>query len=83
LLQNKPFNAILNKILPLPQRASAFYFKYASYRSTDFQDLAEATDEEQFLDKLYAYDSMSKLDKWKTAIFLRVKANFDAEPDLT
>jgi hypothetical protein len=30
-----------------------------------------------------AYDSMSKLDKWKTAMFLRVKEGFDAEPDLT
>jgi alpha-soluble NSF attachment protein len=45
--------------------------------------LANAEDEDVFLDKLQAYDSMSKLDKWKTAIFLRVKENFDAEPDLT
>jgi alpha-soluble NSF attachment protein len=43
----------------------------------------EASDEEQFLDKLQAYDSMSKLDKWKTTIFLRVKQGIDEEPDLT
>jgi alpha-soluble NSF attachment protein len=43
----------------------------------------EAADEEQFLDKLQAYDSMSKLDRWKTTIFLRVKQGIDEEPDLT
>jgi alpha-soluble NSF attachment protein len=46
-------------------------------------EAVEAADEEKFLDKLQAYDSMSKLDKWKTAIFLRVKEEFEAEPDLT
>jgi alpha-soluble NSF attachment protein len=43
----------------------------------------DAGDEDQFLDKLQAYDSMSKLDRWKTAIFLKIKENIDAEPDLT
>jgi alpha-soluble NSF attachment protein len=43
----------------------------------------EAGDEEQFLDKLQAFDLISKLDKWKTSIFLRVKEGIDAEPDLT
>ena len=53
---------------------------------TDFEDLTaaiEAGDEDQFLEKLQAYDSMSKLDRWKTAIFLKVKEGIDAEPDLT
>ncbi|KAI9791876.1 MAG: vesicular-fusion protein S17 [Peltula sp. TS41687] len=39
-------------------------------------DLAEAVDQgdaEVFADKLFEFDRMSKLDKWKTAIFLRVK----------
>lgn len=35
----------------------------------------ENGDSEGFADKLYAYDQMSKLDKWKTAILLRVKGN--------
>jgi alpha-soluble NSF attachment protein len=43
----------------------------------------EAGDEEQFLDKLQAYDQISKLDKWKTSIFLKVKEGIDSEPDLT
>lgn len=43
----------------------------------------EAADEDAFLDKLQAYDSMSKLDKWKTAMFLKIKEGIDAEPDLT
>ena len=39
-------------------------------------DLAEAVeqgDQEAFADKLFKYDSLSKLDKWKTTILLRVK----------
>jgi alpha-soluble NSF attachment protein len=43
----------------------------------------EAGDEDMFLDKLQAYDAMSKLDRWKTAMFLKVKEGIDAEPDLT
>ena len=46
-------------------------------------DAIDAGDENQFLDKLQPYDSMSKLDRWKTAIFLKIKENIDAEPDLT
>jgi hypothetical protein len=49
----------------------------------DLTDAVEAGDEDVFLDKLQAYDQMSKLDKWKTAIFLKVKEGIDAEPDLT
>jgi alpha-soluble NSF attachment protein len=56
---------------------------FTSAETQDLSEAVEAADEEQFLDKLQAYDSMSKLDKWKTAIFLRVKEEFDAEPDLT
>jgi len=43
----------------------------------------EAGDEDQFLDKLQVFDQISKLDKWKTAIFLKVKEGIDSEPDLT
>lgn len=37
----------------------------------------EEGDQEKFQDKLYAYDQMSKLDKWKTAIFLRIKKQIE------
>lgn len=43
-------------------------------------DLAEAVDEgdqEKFADKLYQFDQLSKLDKWKTEILLRVKAGIE------
>ena len=43
----------------------------------------DANDEDMFLDKLQEYDQMSKLDRWKTAVFLEVKKGIDAEPDLT
>jgi len=43
-------------------------------------DLVEAVDEgdqEKFADKLFQYDQMSKLDKWKTTLLLRVKENIE------
>lgn len=39
----------------------------------DLQATVEAGDQEAFADKLFQYDQMSKLDKWKTAILLRIK----------
>ncbi len=43
-------------------------------------DLAEAVeqgDQEAFADKLFQFDQMSKLDKWKTTILLRVKNSIE------
>ena len=43
-------------------------------------DLAEAVeqgDQEAFADKLYQFDRMSKLDKWKTTLLLRVKNSIE------
>lgn len=31
-----------------------------------------------FADRLYAYDQMNRLDKWKTAMFIRIKGNIQA-----
>jgi alpha-soluble NSF attachment protein len=39
----------------------------------DLTEAVEAGDQEMFADKLYQYDQMSKLDKWKTTILLRIK----------
>jgi len=39
----------------------------------DLTEAVEAGDQEVFADKLFQYDQMSKLDKWKTTILLRVK----------
>ncbi|KAL1881976.1 hypothetical protein VTK73DRAFT_3305 [Phialemonium thermophilum] len=39
----------------------------------DLTQAIEAGDQEAFTDKLFAYDQMSRLDKWKTAMLLRVK----------
>lgn len=41
----------------------------------------EEGDPEQYADKLYAFDQMSKLDKWKTALFLRIKGNIEKGAD--
>ena len=43
-------------------------------------DLAEAVeegDQEKFADKLFQFDQMSKLDKWKTTLLLRVKEGIE------
>lgn len=40
---------------------------------TDLQAAVEQGDQEVFADKLYQFDQMSKLDKWKTTLLLRVK----------
>lgn len=40
---------------------------------TDLSAAVEAGDQEEFGGKLYQYDQLSKLDKWKTTICLRIK----------
>ncbi|KAL4741548.1 soluble NSF attachment protein [Aspergillus similis] len=39
----------------------------------DLIQTIEAQDQEAFADKLFQYDQLSKLDKWKTTILLRIK----------
>jgi len=39
----------------------------------DLTEAVEQSDQEVFADKLFQFDQMSKLDKWKTTILLRVK----------
>jgi alpha-soluble NSF attachment protein len=39
----------------------------------DLSETVDAGDQEAFADKLYQYDQISKLDKWKTTILLRIK----------
>jgi alpha-soluble NSF attachment protein len=34
-------------------------------------------DQEMFADKLFQYDQLSKLDKWKTTLLLRIKATIE------
>ena len=48
----------------------------ATRESQLLRDLAEAVEQgeqEAFADKLYQFEQMSKLDKWKTTLLLRVK----------
>lgn len=43
-------------------------------------DLAEAVeqgDQEVFAEKLFQYDQLSKLDKWKTTLLLRIKEGIE------
>jgi len=39
----------------------------------DLYEAVEGGDQEAFADKLFQYDQMSKLDKWKTTLLLRIK----------
>ncbi|KAH6683089.1 soluble NSF attachment protein [Halenospora varia] len=43
----------------------------------DLSEAVAAGEQEQFADKLFQYDQMSKLDKWKTTILLRIKNNIE------
>ncbi|KAI1376107.1 TPR-like protein [Hypoxylon crocopeplum] len=43
----------------------------------DLAAAVEAGDQDQFTDKLFQFDQMSKLDKWKTTILVRVKNSIE------
>jgi alpha-soluble NSF attachment protein len=48
------------------------------------RDLAatiEAGKPDDFTDKLFAYDQVSKLDRWKTALLLKVKNSIEVTPE--
>ncbi len=47
----------------------------------DLADAVEQGEAEMFADKLFEFDRMSKLDKWKTAILLRVKNGIEEKGD--
>jgi alpha-soluble NSF attachment protein len=48
----------------------------------DLVQAIEAGDQEAFSDKLFQYDQLSKLDKWKTTLLLRIKSDIEeAEED--
>ena len=44
---------------------------------SDLLEAVEAGNQEVFTDKLYAYDQMSRLDKWKTEILVRIKGQIE------
>ncbi|ODA81662.1 hypothetical protein RJ55_00164 [Drechmeria coniospora] len=48
---------------------------------SDLCEAVEAKSQEQFTDKLFQYDQVSKLDKWKTTILVRVKATIEEADD--
>jgi alpha-soluble NSF attachment protein len=47
----------------------------------DLSEAVEEGDQEKFADKLFQFDQMSKLDKWKTTLLLRVKENIESKED--
>lgn len=47
----------------------------------DLTEAVEEGDQEKFADKLFQYDQMSKLDKWKTTLLLKVKANIESKEE--
>lgn len=48
---------------------------------TDLCEAMEAKNQEQFTDKLFQYDQISKLDAWKTTILVRVKNSIEEADD--
>ncbi|PYH77977.1 vesicular-fusion protein Sec17 [Aspergillus uvarum CBS 121591] len=47
----------------------------------DLVQACEAGDQEAFADKLFQYDQLSKLDKWKTTLLLRIKNNIESQEE--
>jgi len=43
----------------------------------DLSESAEEGDQEKFADKLFQFDQLTKLDKWKTTLLLRVKEGIE------
>ena len=48
---------------------------------TDLCEAIEAKSQDQFTDKLFQYDQVSKLDKWKTTILVKVKNQIEEADD--
>lgn len=48
---------------------------------TDLCEAVEAKSQEQFTDKLFQFDQVSKLDSWKTTILVRVKNSIEEADD--
>ncbi|KAE8376435.1 soluble NSF attachment protein [Aspergillus bertholletiae] len=47
----------------------------------DLVQTIEQGDQEAFADKLFQYDQLSKLDKWKTTLLLRIKSNIEEQAE--
>ena len=47
----------------------------------DLSEAVEQGDQEVFADKLYQYDQLSKLDKWKTTLLLKVKESIESKEE--
>ncbi|BAE59815.1 protein required for fusion of vesicles in vesicular transport, alpha-SNAP [Aspergillus flavus] len=47
----------------------------------DLVQTIEQGDQEAFADKLYQFDQLSKLDKWKTTLLLRIKNNIEEQAE--
>ena len=48
---------------------------------TDLVAAVQEGDQEIFADKLFQYDQLSKLDKWKTTLLLRVKGAIEKDEE--
>jgi alpha-soluble NSF attachment protein len=48
---------------------------------TDLVAAVREGDQELFADKLFQYDQLSKLDKWKTTLLLRVKGAIEKDEE--
>ena len=45
----------------------------------DLAQTVEQGDQEAFADRLFQYDQLTKLDKWKTTILLRIKEGIEEQ----
>lgn len=82
--QLKIFHAVLQDLVATNRALQNYRDLDNSFTTTrehmllvDLAQAVEQGDAESFGDKLFQYDQLSKLDKWKTAILLRVKNSIE------
>ncbi|KAI9833371.1 MAG: vesicular-fusion protein S17 [Phylliscum demangeonii] len=81
LLANSDMVATRNALESYRELDSSFASTREHQLLVDLADAVEQGDAEAFADKLFEFDKLSKLDKWKTAILLRVKNSVEEKGD--
>ncbi|KAF2198755.1 alpha-soluble NSF attachment protein [Delitschia confertaspora ATCC 74209] len=60
---------------------NSFYQQRECQLLVDLAEAVEMGDQEAFSDKLFTFDQLTKLDKWKTTLLLRVKGAIESQTE--
>ncbi|CAP68292.1 uncharacterized protein PODANS_7_3940 [Podospora anserina S mat+] len=73
ILATKDLDSACRKIERYREKDPSFGGQREFQLLSDLIEAVEAGNQEVFTDKLYAYDQMSRLDKWKTELLVKIK----------